>query len=50
MSAEPEWKPEGKWDERDFEGELKKLEKEAEESLDKKISELMSKVETTGTK
>lgn len=47
MSAE--WKPaDGKWEEKDFEGEIKKLEKEAEERLDAKIKELMSKVETTG--
>lgn len=50
LSAEPEWKPAGKWEEKDFEGELKKLEKEAEENLDKKISELKSKIETTGSK
>ena len=41
---------EGKSDEKDFEGDLKKLEKEAEEKLDAKIAELMSKIETTGAK
>ena len=47
-----EWKPkEGdKWDETDFEAEIKKLEAEAEERLDEKIAEMMGKIETTGTK
>ena len=50
-SLSAEWKPsDGKWEEKDFEGDLAKLEKEAEERLDAKISELMSKVETTGGK
>jgi RecB family endonuclease NucS len=51
LAAEPvKWSPpEGsKWEEKDYELELKKLEKEAEERLDKKIDELMSKIETTG--
>mmetsp|Transcript_14658 Transcript_14658/g.20017 ORF Transcript_14658/g.20017 Transcript_14658/m.20017 type:complete len:85 (+) Transcript_14658:175-429(+) len=50
LNAEPEWSPpEGmKWEEKDFEAEIKKLEKEAEERLDDKIAELMSNVEKTG--
>ncbi|CAB9516642.1 expressed unknown protein [Seminavis robusta] len=49
-SLSAEWKPaDGKWEETDFESELKKLEKEAEERLDSKISDMMSKVETTGS-
>lgn len=36
------------WKETDFEGDLKKLEKEAEERLDAKISEMMGAVEKTG--
>ena len=39
-----------KWDEKDYEGELQKLEKEAEKRLEDKIAELMSKIETTGSK
>lgn len=47
MSAE--WAPsDGKWEEKDYESELKKLEKEAEERLDAKIAEMMAKIETTG--
>jgi len=50
MAAESKWAPaEGeKWEEKDFESELKKLEKEAEDRLDAKIAELKSKIETTG--
>jgi len=36
--------------EKDFEAEIKKLEKEAEERLDDKIAELMSNIEKTGKK
>lgn len=44
-----EWAPaDGKWEEKDYEAELSKLEKEAEDRLDAKIAELMTKVETTG--
>jgi RecB family endonuclease NucS len=53
LAAEPlKWSPpEGsKWDEKDYEVELKKLENEAEERLDKKIDELMKKIDTTGAK
>mmetsp|Transcript_14881 Transcript_14881/g.22161 ORF Transcript_14881/g.22161 Transcript_14881/m.22161 type:complete len:84 (+) Transcript_14881:143-394(+) len=52
LNAEPEWSPpEGtKWVEKDFEAEIKKLEKEAEERLDDKIAELMSNIEKTGKK
>lgn len=45
MSAE--WEKD--WKENDFEGDLAKLQKEAEERLDDKIAELMSNVEKTGT-
>jgi hypothetical protein len=50
IAAEPKWAPSdgAKWDEKDYEKELKKLEKEAEDRLDKKIDELMKKIETTG--
>jgi hypothetical protein len=39
-----------KWVDRDFEAELKKVEKEAEERLDAKIAEMMAKIEGTGAK
>ncbi|CAJ1951892.1 unnamed protein product [Cylindrotheca closterium] len=42
LSAEPEWK------ETDFEAEIKKLEKEAEERLDAKVEELKSNIANTG--
>lgn len=47
-----EWKPaEGaKWEETNFEKEITKLEKEAEERMDKKIEELKSKISATGAK
>ena len=48
-SLSAEWVPkDGKWEEKDYETELKKLEKEAEERLDTMIAEMMSKIETTG--
>jgi hypothetical protein len=37
-----------KWEAKDYEGELAKLENEAEERLDAKISDMKSKVEKTG--
>jgi hypothetical protein len=44
-----DWVPkDGKWDEKDYETELKKLEQEAEDRLDAKIAEMMTKIETTG--
>ena len=50
LSAEPAWTPPegGKWEEKDYEKDFKKLEKEAEDRLDAKVAELMSKIETTG--
>jgi hypothetical protein len=36
------------WEEKDYEGEIKKLEKEAEERFDAKVAELVSKLEVTG--
>jgi hypothetical protein len=44
------WSPKGgeAWKDADYETELKKLEKEAEERLDAKIEEMMAKIETTG--
>lgn len=50
MSAE--WSPKdgSQWQESDYEAELKKLEKEAEDRLEAKIEEMMAKIETTGTK
>jgi mRNA-degrading endonuclease RelE of RelBE toxin-antitoxin system len=41
-----EWEKD--WKEADFEGDLKKLQKEAEKRLDDKIAELMANIETTG--
>ena len=47
-----EWAPADgtKWEQKDYESELKKLEKEAEDRLDAKIADMMSKIETTGSK
>mmetsp|Transcript_13146 Transcript_13146/g.15452 ORF Transcript_13146/g.15452 Transcript_13146/m.15452 type:complete len:91 (-) Transcript_13146:311-583(-) len=44
LSAEPEWTPpEGSnWEVQDFEGQMNKLEKEAEDRLDSKIAEIKS--------
>jgi hypothetical protein len=36
------------WKETNFEGDIEKLKKEAEERLDSKIAELMSNIEKTG--
>jgi hypothetical protein len=41
-----EWEKE--WKEINFEGDLAKLQKEAEERLETKITELMSNIEKTG--
>eukprot|EP00539_Tryblionella_compressa_P008662 CAMPEP_0178755132 /NCGR_PEP_ID=MMETSP0744-20121128/12549_1 /TAXON_ID=913974 /ORGANISM="Nitzschia punctata, Strain CCMP561" /LENGTH=78 /DNA_ID=CAMNT_0020409129 /DNA_START=55 /DNA_END=291 /DNA_ORIENTATION=- len=41
-----EWEKE--WKETNFEGDLEKLKKEAEERLDNKINELMSNIENVG--
>lgn len=38
------------WKETNFEADLAKLEKEAEERLDTKITELQGNIETIGTK
>jgi hypothetical protein len=43
-----EWEKD--WKENDFEGDLAKLQKEAEERLDNKISELMNNIENAGAK
>lgn len=45
-----EWKPKDgeKWDEKDFEAQIKKLEAEAEERLDAKIDEMKRSVDTVG--
>jgi hypothetical protein len=50
LSAEPAWAPpaDAKWEEKDFEGEIQKLEKEADERMDAKIAEMMSKIDSTG--
>lgn len=42
-------KPAG-WEDKDYEGEIKKLEKEAEDRLEAKIAEMAAKLETTGSK
>lgn len=48
--ADPEWAPADgyKWEEKDFESEIKKLESEAEDRLDAKIKELEGNVATVG--
>ena len=43
-----EWEKE--WKELDFEGDLAKIQKDAEERLEEKVQELMSNIESTGTK
>jgi hypothetical protein len=50
LRAEAAWSPKDAagWKETDYESELKKLEKEAEERLDAKIEEMMTKIEATG--
>ena len=45
-SLSAEWEKD--WKENDFEGDLAKIQKEAEERLDDKIAELMSNIEKTG--
>lgn len=37
------------WKEQDFEADLAKVQKEAEERLDEKVSELLSNIESVGT-
>jgi len=52
VSAEAaSWAPAdgSKWEEKDFESELKKLEEEAEKRMDEKIKDMMSKIESTGS-
>lgn len=39
-----------KWEEKDFESEINKLEKEAADRLDAKIKELEGNIETVGKK
>ena len=41
-----EWEKE--WKEKDFAGDIEKLQKEAEERLDEKIAELKANIEKTG--
>ena len=50
FSEDPKWEPaEGmKWEEKDFEAEIKKLETEATERLDEKIADMMKNIESTG--
>lgn len=45
-----EWKPKdgAKWEEKDFEAQIKKLEKEAEERLDAKIADMKAGIESVG--
>jgi hypothetical protein len=52
LAAEPAWAPpaDAKWEEKDFEGDLNKLEAEASERMEAKIAEMMSKIDTTGSK
>lgn len=51
-ALQAEWAPpEGtKWEEKDFEAQIKKLEAEAEERLDTKIAQMMGNVEKVGAK
>ena len=50
LAAEPTWAPpkDTKWEEKDFEAEITKLEKEAEARMDAKVAELKAKIESTG--
>ena len=49
LSAETaEWTAPAEWKEKDFESQIKKLEKEAEERLDTKIDELKRNIASTG--
>lgn len=49
LNAEAKWAPkDGKWEETDFESQIKKLEREAEDRLDEKVSEMMKNVESVG--
>lgn len=41
-------KPMDNWEEKDYESEIQKLESEAEERIEAKIAEMMSKVAATG--
>lgn len=51
IQVSAEWQPkDGTWKNQDFEAEIKKLEKDAEERMDAKIEELMSQIATTGSK
>jgi hypothetical protein len=50
VAAEPKWAPPTEWVDKDYEAELAKLEKEAEERLEAKVKDMMSKIETTGSK
>eukprot|EP00561_Arcocellulus_cornucervis_P014070 CAMPEP_0185801274 /NCGR_PEP_ID=MMETSP1322-20130828/1345_1 /TAXON_ID=265543 /ORGANISM="Minutocellus polymorphus, Strain RCC2270" /LENGTH=80 /DNA_ID=CAMNT_0028496963 /DNA_START=59 /DNA_END=301 /DNA_ORIENTATION=- len=43
-----EWSAPAEWKEKDFESQIKKLEKEAEERLDTKIDELKRNIASTG--
>ena len=43
-----EWTAPPEWKEKDFEAQIKKLEKEAEERLDTKIDELKRNIASTG--
>ena len=43
-----EWTAPAEWKEKDFESQIKKLEKEAEERLDTKIDELKRNIASTG--
>ena len=49
LAAEPAWSAPSEWKEQDFETDLKKLENEADARMDAKVSELMSKIEVTGS-
>lgn len=49
VSAEaPAWAAPTDWKEKDFDAEIKKLEADAEQRLDTKITELMGNIEKTG--
>mmetsp|Transcript_1853 Transcript_1853/g.2814 ORF Transcript_1853/g.2814 Transcript_1853/m.2814 type:complete len:80 (+) Transcript_1853:53-292(+) len=48
LSAEPEWAAPADWKDTNWEKDLEKLQAEAEDRLDKKISELMANVDSAG--
>ena len=50
QAEDPKWEPADgmKWEEKDWEGALSKLQQEAEKSMDSKIAELTANIEKVG--